>query len=146
MAVRSDKSGFGGSDYTFGEKPIASADANDTNDAIIDRVCPIGGIIAWAKTLTNVPALPASSGFVECDGSVISDSDSPMNGETLPDLNGDNRFMRGNTTSGDVGGEDTSTYVGEVVSNQSADVSVYGSGATENRPVFYNIVWLMRIK
>lgn len=59
---------------------------------------PIGSIIAWTDNITGTPALPSS--FKLCDGSTISDSESPMNGQTLPDLNGDERFLRGSGTSG----------------------------------------------
>jgi len=61
---------------------------------------PIGSIIAWHKTLTDVPELPEN--WVECDGSVVADSESPLNGQTIPDLNGDGRFLRGGNTSGDL--------------------------------------------
>jgi hypothetical protein len=69
---------------------------------------PIGSIVAWHGNLGGVPTLPA--GWVECDGSLIADAASPMNGQTMPDLNnattsesGDvsrGRFLRGNTVSG----------------------------------------------
>ena len=67
---------------------------DDYNDDIDETTPPIGAIIAWAKSFTGVPAtLP--SGWVECDGSVLSDTDSPLDGETLPDLNsGSKRFLR----------------------------------------------------
>ncbi len=66
---------------------------------------PIGTIMAWLKSFTSVPqSLP--TGWVECDGSVLSDADSVLNGETLPDLNG-GEFLRGAATSGDTGGADT---------------------------------------
>jgi len=69
---------------------------------------PIGGIVAWAKTLSGVPNLP--EGWVECDGTVLVDALSPLNGQTIPDLNGDNRFLRGNSTSGGTGGSETHTH------------------------------------
>lgn len=65
---------------------------------------PIGAILPWLKSFTNTPSLP--TGFVECDGSVLSDADSVYNGETLPDLNG-NEFVRGAATSGGTGGGTT---------------------------------------
>ena len=69
---------------------------------------PIGGIVPWAKTLAGVPNL--AEGWVECDGSVLVDSQSSLNGQTIPDLNGDNRFLRGNSTSGGVGGAEPTTH------------------------------------
>lgn len=61
---------------------------------------PVGAIIAWHKDFTGVPNLP--SNFAECDGSTISDSESPLNGQTLPNLNGDERFLAGDSTSGTI--------------------------------------------
>ncbi|MEK6616102.1 MAG: hypothetical protein AABZ32_08340 [Bacteroidota bacterium] len=59
---------------------------------------PIGSIIAWHKSFTNTPALP--NGWVECNGQTLSDADSPYNGQVIPNLNGDARFLRGSSTSG----------------------------------------------
>lgn len=77
------------------ETPASTQTQTQTN------VAPIGAIFAWLKSFTNTPAL--IDGWVECDGSVLSDADSVYNGQTLPDLNG-SEFLRGNTTSGGTGG------------------------------------------
>jgi len=45
---------------------------------------PVGGIVAWVKTLAGVPNL--AEGWVECDGSVLIDSQSSLNGQTIPDF------------------------------------------------------------
>lgn len=63
-----------------------------------DWVTPVGGIIAWHKNFPNTPSLPTQ--FAECNGQVISDSESLYDGQTLPDLNGDARFLRGGSVSG----------------------------------------------
>ena len=47
---------------------------------------PIGTVLPWVKNLAGVPALPV--GWLECNGQVVADSQSPLDGETLPDLNG----------------------------------------------------------
>jgi hypothetical protein len=47
---------------------------------------PIGSIIAWHKSLPGTPALP--SNFVECNGQTLNDSESPYQGEVIPNLNG----------------------------------------------------------
>ena len=44
------------------------------------------------------PVLP--DGWAQCDGQVIADTDSVYNGVTLPDLNGEARFLRGGAVSG----------------------------------------------
>lgn len=74
-------------------------------------IVPIGFIGFWHKNLTGVPDLP--DGWVECNGQVLSDPDSPLNGQTIPNLNGDatgadspnlsrkeQMFLRGGVTSG----------------------------------------------
>lgn len=71
-------------------------------------IVPIGSIIAWHKNLGGVPSLP--DGWVECNGATISDIESPMNGQAVPNLNGATtsssgdasygRFLRGHTSSG----------------------------------------------
>jgi len=121
---------------------------------------PIGGIISWAKTLTGVPALPNS--YLECDGAVISDADSPLNGETLPNLNGatdaTKKFLRGNTTSGSTGGSATHGHSSGTGSSTIA-FDTYGTtqevatsahthtiSTESNLPVCYEVVFIMRIK
>jgi len=138
----------------------------DTNVGYV----PIGGIIPWAKSMTGVPSLP--SNFKECDGSTINDADSPMNGQAVPNLNGENRFLRGNSTSGGTGGSATHTLtVNEIPAhthtiprasdyggsgNQFQQAGTYqntlntgstgGGAAHNNEPQYYNVVWIMRIK
>ena len=59
----------------------------------------VGDVRLWHKTLSGVPqTLPW--GWVECDGSVVSDSESPLNGQTIPDINGSRQFIRCADTSG----------------------------------------------
>jgi hypothetical protein len=60
---------------------------------------PIGTILAWHKNLTGCPALPA--GWVECNGGTLDNPDSPFHGQAIPNLNGDKRFLRGGSVSGD---------------------------------------------
>ncbi len=61
---------------------------------------PIGAIVAWHKNMVGVPVqLP--EGWMECNGQIIDDPQSPLHGQPLPDLNGDRRFLRGGSTSGD---------------------------------------------
>jgi microcystin-dependent protein len=112
------------------------------------------------------PALPDN--FVECDGSVLNDANSRYNGATLPDLNGANTFLKGASTSGITGGEDTHTLtINEMPAHKHA--IYYGSGgsgyadgtatnantydsesaggglAHNNIPAYYSVVFIMRI-
>lgn len=69
---------------------------------------PIGSVVSWLKNFTNTPALP--EGWIECNGQTISDSESPFDGQVAPDLNGSSgtqRFLRGSTTTGSIGGTST---------------------------------------
>jgi len=128
---------------------------------------PVGSVVAWLKSFTGTPKdLPY--GWVECNGQTLSDADSVYDGQTLPDLNGDNRFLRGNSTSGGTGGAATNTanLAGTVVSitldgdlvgfsgNDLITSSTGGSGTKAHKftepfdilPPYYNVVWIMRVK
>ena len=131
--------------------------------SIANQLAPIGSITAWLKSFANVPALPA--GWVECDGAVINDADSVFNGQNTPDLNG-GIFLEGQATSGATGGSATMahTHTATTGNNSSAVTPQSGSGDVaaasphthslttsaasndENRPPFYTVVWIMRIK
>lgn len=71
---------------------------------------PIGSVTAWLKSYTNTPALP--DGWVECNGQVLDDADSVYDGQTIPDLNGDARFLKGAATSGGTGGSSSHIHTG----------------------------------
>lgn len=111
---------------------------------------PIGSIMAWAKSLTGVPSLP--SGWAECNGSVVSDTGSPLNGTTLPSLNsGTQRFLRGSTTSGTTGGSDIHTHTIASSGNKAnagalTTIYVGTTDATSTLPSYYEVVWIIRIK
>ena len=144
-------------------------------DTLQSVLPPIGAVVAWLKSFADTPqTLP--TGWVECDGSTLSDADSVYDGNVLPDLNG-GEFLRGNTTSGGTGGSSTHTLLtAEMPSHSHALVkvnfvnddgagsaysttgtsfngatssttnSVGGGGSHENKPPFYDMVWIMRIK
>jgi len=76
-----------------------SAKTVTTNGAA--AILPVGTVLAWLKNMAGTPALPA--GFVECNGQTITDNaykDSPYFNKTLPNLNGEKRFLRGGSVSG----------------------------------------------
>ncbi len=95
--------------------PAVAADVNANFTHLYEVSVPVGGIIGWHKSLGSVPALPASGKWVECNGQVLSDAGSLLNGQTIPNLNGAaggadspgqsagvkaQMFLRGGTTSG----------------------------------------------
>jgi len=136
---------------------LDAADLNDTIDAVV----PIGSIIAWHKDKTGVPALPA--GWVECNGQTLSNPDSPLDGQDIPNLNGNNRFLRGNNSSGGTGGrsdtdmtfsfdgrDDTQTDPAlEGVTINGDQQSSNGNDQLNfnftNEPQYFNVVMIMRV-
>jgi len=116
------------------------------NDSIEVGAAPIGSIAMWVKSFTGVPSI--TQGWLECDGSVISDAESPLNGETLPDMNGNNQFLRGSTTSGTTGGSATHTHsvVGGALRDLFGGSTSYQAASTNNEPPYYQCVFIMRIK
>ncbi|MCP4541742.1 MAG: tail fiber protein [Chloroflexi bacterium] len=129
---------------------------------------PIGSIIAWHKSFTNTPSLPA--GWVECDGTVLNDPDSLYNGQMIPDLNSDvggvgdgGRFLRGNANSGIFQIDELKShdhFMGTSAGTDpgpSSTVRMYYvpppsalktslTGGTESRPINMSVVWIMRVK
>ena len=116
--------------------------------------------MAWLKSLTGTPSLP--SGWAECNGQTISDSDSPFNGVAIPDLNGNSgtkRYLRGSTTSGATGGTETHSHGGATGTYTPPSPAGQGSynntrcyphnhsiGADGTLPSYYEIVWIIRVK
>ncbi|MBI5217965.1 MAG: tail fiber protein [Bacteroidia bacterium] len=119
-------------------------------------VAPIGSIVAWAKSLSGVPTtLP--TGWLECNGQVVTDSQSPLYNVTIPDLNGTggtHRFLRGSTTSGTTGGREEFSWYhrhGEASSPDHWSQGGYGPDYDGNQnesllPSYYEVVWIMRVK
>lgn len=122
---------------------------------------PIGTVVAFLKNLTGTPPLP--DGWVECNGQTLNDCCSRYHGVQIPDLNGisgPQRFLRGSTASGAVGGAETHNHTGWTdVENLQAPVtkiSEDGVVASEGHrhevisddflPSYYEQVWIMRVK
>lgn len=109
------------------------------------RFVGIGMIVPWAKNIVGVPALSAS--FVECNGQVLNDAESPLNGKTMPSLNATNSFLRGNATSGTTGGEATTDLSVHGVNGGVSWGAANGSPFTyTNLPPYYDVVWVIRVK
>jgi hypothetical protein len=117
----------------------------------------IGGVFAWMKNLSGVPALPNQ--YVECNGQVLSDVASPLNGVTIPDLNGASGpqcFLRGASVSGGTGGSDTHSHDVDLSPGSSdftagSDAYAASSGHVNTAdasslPSYYEVAWVMRVK
>ena len=164
MTVRN--STLGGTDWSDGDN-LTSADLNDTFDSAIQDspfYAPVGSVVAWLKSLDGTPSLP--QGWVECNGQTINDPASPYNGKTIPNLNGNNYFLKGNSTSGGTGGSvskttdtaggHTHSYNGGGDGNWACDIggSCKGTNSAgshshtidDAQPPYYEVVWIMRIK
>ncbi len=154
-----------GADYIMADTLIAGTTLVEKESRSIGDT-PIGGIVAWAKTLSGVPNL--AEGWVECDGTVLVDALSPLNGQTIPDLNG-GVFLEGQATSGATGGSATMahTHTGPTGINSAATtvdnngdlsttsvspnphthtLTTSAASNDENRPPFYTVVWIMRVR
>jgi len=97
-----------------------------------------------------------------CNGQVISDADSPMNGDTIRNLNGSGggtqRFIRGSTTSGTTGGSADHNHGG----NTGAGTNISGASgsgtaapayththtisSSDHLPYYMEMVFIQRIK
>ena len=131
---------------------------SDTNNAVarqsyVDATMPpVGSVVAWVKSFPNTPTnIPPK--WVECSGQVLSDADSPYDGQTIPALNASKRFLRGNTTSGTEGGTTTHSHSvsigggsGNTGANARANAGTYGTSGSAHYPPFYEVVWIMRVK
>ena len=84
---------------------------------------PIGTILSWVVKVDNnggeIASLP--DGWLRCDGSTIP-AGSIWTGKTLPDLNGERRFLRG--------GSDDDVLTLEEAQMESHDHSVVSASAT----------------
>ncbi len=136
---------------------------------------PVGTILAWHKSLSGTPALPA--GWAECNGQTIDDAESPYSGVVVPNLNGDpsgasspglgskeRLFLRGGLTSGSGesdlfashshGYESESNSTGWGGTNSGFTQvtetrdwkSTEATVGSETRPKNMGVVWIIRIK
>jgi len=137
----------------FPKSPGFNLFASEVNE----NITPVGGMVALAKSLSGSISLP--SNWEECNGQLISDSDSVYDGVTLPNINGNNQFLRGSTTSGSSGGSVSANFdhdhtVTTVSTGTSGrDYRPLTSASVDEKemdidtlPVYYDVVWCIRIK
>jgi hypothetical protein len=113
-------------------------------------VVPVGGVVAWLKSFPHTPAL--TDNFVECNGQTLNDANSIYDGQTIPNLNGEHRFLQGDLTSGTTGGSldkstggPSSTDGGLPDPHQLASTT-HTHSIDDIRPPYYAVVWIMRVK
>jgi hypothetical protein len=109
---------------------------------------PIGIVLPWFKDLPGVPAL--GDNFVECNGQVLSDPESPLDGQVMPDINtGAARFIRGGVTSGALGGIDSFGLAqadNSGINPPNSFVTVDFSPGAQPFPPYITAVYVMRVK
>ena len=99
---------------------IVSAELRTQFNGLLDATAPIGCVKAWMKNFPGVPALATQ--WAECNGQVLSYAGSPLNGQTLPDLN-NGRFLRGAGASGGTGGSEFLTIASEIPVDNNLNAS-----------------------
>jgi hypothetical protein len=117
---------------------------------------PIGMPMGWFKNLPGVPAL--SGDWVECNGQVLNDAASPLDGITIPDLNGASgppRFLRGASASGGTGGAEDHTHglpLFQPTLGDGGTTDQYNipnntiTAPASSLPSYYEVVWVVRVK
>ncbi len=114
-----------------------------------EGIVPIGSIVAWAKSFPGVPALSEDALFVECNGQVLDDPTSLLDGQTIPNLNA-SRFIRGAVTSGGTGGMGEHNHTNNYSFNAGAGGTQVPLADSINNsshiPPYYDVVWLIRVK
>ena len=139
---------------------------NDVN-ADTTNIDTFNGATGVNYAIYGTPELPDN--WLECNGQTISDSDSPYNGATLPNLHTaveetHGRFLRGVVEGGTTGQVEGSQNLlhSHTISSSNNDIeggrvnkegnttdstlSTAPSGGSEARPVSFTIVWIMRVK
>jgi len=126
----------------------------DGLQAQVDALLPIGIIVGWPKSLPAMPALPGT--WVECNGQLLSDGESPLDGQAIPDLNSGQLFLRGATASGGTGGAEVHAHDVDLSGTSAGDPgasggstvpwATYPTTSASSLPPHYEVVWVMRVK
>ena len=143
----------GTADQVMTTDGLGQASWTDQSTGGIGNV-PIGAVISWLKSFPGTPALPGDNSYVECNGQTINDTDSPLDGQTIPDLNGSigtQKFLRGSTSSGSTGGSELHIHSISSGANQKGpgnnpDVTSFNTNNSVTLPSYYEVVWIMRVK
>ena len=114
----------------------------------IAALVPIGVVLPWFKDIPGVPAL--GENFVECNGQLLDDPESLLDGQFMPDINtGAQRFIRGGLNSGTLGGIDsfaTAQADNAGVGTPQTFVTTDFSPGAMPFPPFITAVYVIRVK
>ena len=131
---------------TMADRALA-ADRAVVADQVLGEV-PVGGVTMFHGDAENLP-----SNWLICDGQGVDDPDSPLNGQTVPDLRG--LFVRGADIEGRavaMGGVDYEPAHNHsvVYPGGGAGDSVVGrtgrAGGHDNRPGYMELHYIIRIR
>ncbi len=118
--------------------------ANELFISIVqDEADAVGTIKAYHISATTIPSNNLTAFWQLMDGTTISDSESPIDGDVMDDLNAGNRFLRGADTSGGTGGVKTDTAGG---ASAGGDVSHQLDANLDNQPPFFDVAWIIKKK
>ncbi len=133
-------------------KPANNTPANSTEMRAqlnaLNQLVPVGAVLPWFKDIPGVPPLPAN--FVECNGQFLTDPESTLDGQLMPDINtGVQRFIRGGPNSGGLGGIDSfATAQADNTAGGSANnfVTTDFSPGAQPFPPYVTAVYVIRVK
>lgn len=154
-------------EYTTTASGVKLGIANGTGQLMLNIIQDdrdvVGTIKPWLQDHANMISNPLTAFWKLCDGTAISDAESPLNGGDAPDLNGTpNAFLRGAATSDD-GTDDTAGGL-LTASNHTHSISTIPQGDTglgykfvdstttssagghDNQPPYIDVVFIMKIK
>lgn len=119
--------------------PKLAAEAVNSTKIVGSIIPPVGSILPFLKSLSGVPSLP--SGWVECNGQTLSDADSPLNGQVIPNLNG-GKYLKGAAASGATGGNATHKHQWYYLAGTSTGTRYFlqiGSASATNKGQTYDV-------
>ncbi|QDP57895.1 MAG: hypothetical protein Unbinned1693contig1002_39 [Prokaryotic dsDNA virus sp.] len=125
-------------------------------EIVQDDMDMIGTVKATLPDFTGIPANNLTAFWVACAGQSLSDAESPLNGQTIPDLNdaaGTETYLRGNTSSGGTGGAQSHSHSASSGASGPGHLGAATSWLTSPNtnsssiePEYYDVVWVMKVK
>ena len=107
----------------------------------------VGTMKSYSPNISGIPSNNLTAFWQLMDGTTISDSESPLDGQTIADVNGEDRYLKGTDTSDATAGS-TTTGTNNTFHNTTAG----GVGASQNgethqvNPKHYTTVFIIKKK